>query len=139
MKHTLQKHLRILLLTSASIVLTACNPVADYFLGSCNAFGTEPQRITVTDTKGRPLTGYKVSYQVQYQNTTGVGITSREQICDTSEECILEGFFGDYPLITVSKDGYEPITLELISTESVEVNRCDSRNATANITLKPLV
>ena len=138
MKHFLQNHLRILLLVSASIFLTACNP-AEYFLGSCNAFGTEPQRITVTDTKGQPLAGYKVSYQVQYQDTTGVSITNREQICDTNEECILEGFFGSYPLITVSKDGYESITLELTRTESIQVDRCTSRNATANITLKPLV
>jgi hypothetical protein len=141
MKHILQKHIRILLLASASIVLTACNPVADYFLGSCNAFGTEPQRITATDTKGQPLAGYKVSYQVPYQNPTTYefGTTGREKICEFNDECILEGFYGDYPLITVSKNGYESIELELTRTESIKVDRCTSRNATANITLKPLI
>lgn len=131
MKHFLQNHLRLLILAIASIFLSACSP-SDFRIGGC-ALGWESGvvRLKATDLKGQPLSGYRVSFQIN--NTYGKQVGETD--CDTTEECTIgDDITGEW-LLTVSKAGFETTTLNV----TVTSNGCVPVGEKVTVVLKPLV
>jgi hypothetical protein len=103
MKYFLQNHLRLLVLVTAPIFLSACGSGAVECGYSTAVAQVYVPNITIfaTDTSGKKLSNYEVSYQ------TNGGSGSKTVTCNSTDECDLE-FWGKGDLaITVSKVGYE--------------------------------
>jgi hypothetical protein len=132
MKHSLQNHLRMLLLVSACIFLNACGS-DDRGYGCAGPAGSNGQpavsvALTATDTNGQPIAGYGVTYQI---NNGAAQI----KVCDSTEACVLgNGESGEFS-INVYKNGFGSTSLKVTVTRGV----CglDSQRIVAK--LKPLV
>ena len=131
MKHLLQNHLRLLILAIAPIFLTACG-YGDRGGYSCPAV-LDPNgavRVTAKGTNGQPLSGYRVTYQV---NSGGNSSYPNEILCETTEECVLLGKGGEYSL-TITKDGFETTSLKV----TVRSEFCSVYTEKVAVTLKSL-
>jgi hypothetical protein len=107
MKYLLQNHFRLLLLSLAPLFFSACGSGEN----GCGTQTTEAQRyrprviLAATDTRGNKLTNFVIAYQ------TNSGSGSKTLTCDSVDGCDLV-FFGSGELaITVSKDGYESVSV----------------------------
>ena len=124
-KYLLKNYFRFLVLAISPLLLSACST------GGCSAFQTVPARISVTGVNGQFLTGYTVSYKLIDGATT-------EKVCEAASECVLDGLFGAKSSLTVSKNGFESVTVhpkEFNLTENP--SGCTSQSTVA-ITLKAL-
>jgi hypothetical protein len=105
MKHFLQNHLRLLLLVSASIFLSACGS-DDRGYTCAQGMQAGSVGLTATDTRGQPLAGYGVTYQIN----SGV---AQKKVCDSTDECVLgNGESGEFS-INVYKDDFESTSFKV--------------------------
>ena len=131
MKHLLQNHLRLLILAISPIFLTACGS-DDRGGYTCAAVLdlNGAVRVTAKDTNGQPLSGYKVTYQVNNGGNSSYPHVIR---CETTEECVLLGNGGEYSLI-ITKDGFETTSLKV----TVRSGFCSVFTEKVAVTLKSL-
>ncbi len=107
MKHLLQNHFRLMILVLIPIFLSACSS-SDRECGGEVAIYTPKVTLTATDVSGNKLTDYVIAYQTNSRSG------SKTINCNSSDACDLE-FFGEGEIaITVSKVGYESVSLKTI-------------------------
>lgn len=129
MKHFLQNHLRLLILAIAPIFLSACG--SDRECGGEVAVYTPKVTLTATDVSGNKLTNYVIAYQTNSRSG------SKTLSCNSTDECDLE-FFGEGEItISVSKVGYESVSLK---TSIQVIDGCGHTNVERlSVKLKQLV
>jgi hypothetical protein len=112
MKNFLQNLLRLLLLLSASVLLSACgsDDRGEYYCVQGMQAGSVG--LTATDTRGQPLAGYGVTYQINNG-------AAQKKVCDSTDECVLgNGESGEFS-INVYKDGFESTSFKVAVTSGV--------------------
>lgn len=106
MKYILQNHFRFLLLAIASLFLSACGSGENRCNFGTTAIYIPKVTLAATDTNGNQLANFVIAYKTN--SRTG----SKTITCNSADACDLE-FGGEGDLdITVSKDGYESVSLK---------------------------
>ena len=130
MKYFLQNHFRILILAITPLFLSACGSGEV----KCN-YGVAHTYIpavilAAADTNGNKLTNFVIAY------LANSGSGSKTLTCNSADGCDLE-FFGKGDLdITVSKDGYQSVSLK---TSIQVIGNCGETNIERlSVKLKPI-
>lgn len=129
MKYNLQNHHRFLIPAIASLFLSGCSS-GENRCGGTIAIYIPNVTLAATDTNGNKLTNFVIAYKTN--SRTG----SKTIICNSADECDLE-FAGEGDLdITVSKDGYESVSLK---TSIQVIDNCGRTNIERlSVKLKPI-
>jgi hypothetical protein len=84
--------------------------------------------LTATDTRGQPIAGYGVTYQINNGAT-------QKKVCESTDECAVgDGESGEFS-INVYKDGFESTSFKVTVTRGV----CGLNRERIAVKLKSLV
>lgn len=126
---TLQNHFLFLILAIAPLILSACGS-GENRCGGVIAISIPKVTLAATDTNGNKLTNFVIAYQTNSRSG------SKTLTCDFAEGCDLQ-FAGEGDIaITVSKVGYESVSLK---TSIQLIDGCGNTNIERlSVKLKPL-